>query len=117
VRALPWVAIGKVFAECLWGFAECLGHSANKMSPVVKGLFLSQAKYAAEILVQGNTSSCNPCQTPLEVHSKLYAQDGPPVADPTIYIVVMLVPYNILHSRGQILLISFNKFACICMTP
>ena len=30
-------------------------------------------------------SSCNPCQTPLEVHSKLSAQDGPPVVDPTLY--------------------------------
>ena len=30
-------------------------------------------------------SSCNPCQTPIEVHSKLSAQDGPPVADPTLH--------------------------------
>jgi len=48
-------------------------------------LFLSQAKYAAEILDKANMSSCNPCQTPIEVHSKLSAQDGPPVADPTLY--------------------------------
>ena len=30
-------------------------------------------------------SSCNPCQTPIEVHSKLSAQDGPPIADPTLH--------------------------------
>ena len=59
-----------------------LGVSAER-SPT--GLFLSQAKYAAEILVKANMSSCNPCQTPLEVHSKLSSQDGPPVADPTLY--------------------------------
>ena len=48
-------------------------------------LFLSQAKYAAEILDKANISSCNPCQTPIEVHSKLSAQDGPPIADPTLH--------------------------------
>jgi len=59
-----------------------LGVSAKQSS---SGLFLSQAKYAAEILDKANMSSCNPCQTPIEVHSKLSAQDGPPVADPTLY--------------------------------
>ena len=49
------------------------------------GLFLSQAKYAAEILAKANMSSCNPCQTPFEVHSKVSAHDGPPIADPTLY--------------------------------
>jgi hypothetical protein len=59
-----------------------MGVSAQRSST---GLFLSQAKYAAEILDKANMSSCNPCQTPLEVHSKLSAQDRPPVADPTLY--------------------------------
>jgi hypothetical protein len=59
-----------------------LGVSAKRSS---SGLFLSQAKYAAEVLDKANMSSCNPRQTPIEVHSKLSAQDGPPVADPTLY--------------------------------
>ena len=59
-----------------------LGVSVQRSST---GLFLSQAKYAAEILAKANMSSCNPCQTPLEVHSKLSAHDGPPIADPTLY--------------------------------
>ncbi|KAL6624383.1 hypothetical protein ACP70R_031704 [Stipagrostis hirtigluma subsp. patula] len=32
---LPSVTLGKAFAECILGFAECLGHSANSLSPVV----------------------------------------------------------------------------------
>jgi hypothetical protein len=59
-----------------------LGVAAKQSS---SGLFLSQTKYAAEILDKANMSACNPCRTPIEVHSKLSAQDGPPVADPTLY--------------------------------
>jgi hypothetical protein len=59
-----------------------LGVSVQRSSA---GLFLSQAKYAAEILEKANMSSCNPCSTPLEVQSKLSAKGGPPVADPTLY--------------------------------
>jgi hypothetical protein len=32
---LPSVTLGKGFAECNWGFAECLVHSAKKPNPVV----------------------------------------------------------------------------------
>jgi hypothetical protein len=41
-----------------------LGVSAQRSSA---GLFLSQAKYAAEILEKANMSNCNPCSTPIEV--------------------------------------------------
>jgi hypothetical protein len=34
-RSLPSVTLGKVFAECFLGFAECLRHSAKKLCPVV----------------------------------------------------------------------------------
>jgi len=34
--SLPWVAVGKGFAECIWAFAECpwlaLGKAANSGS-------------------------------------------------------------------------------------
>jgi hypothetical protein len=58
-----------------------LGVSAKRS---LTGLFLSQAKYATEILAKANMSSCSPCQTPLEVHFKVSAQDGPPIASYTI---------------------------------
>jgi len=35
VWRLPWAALGKPFAECNYGFAECLRHSANTRNPVV----------------------------------------------------------------------------------
>ena len=33
--SLPSVTLGKLFAECKLGFAECLGHSAKNPCPVV----------------------------------------------------------------------------------
>jgi hypothetical protein len=33
---LPSVTLGKAFAECNRGFAECLGHSAKPLNPVVQ---------------------------------------------------------------------------------
>jgi hypothetical protein len=34
--SLPSAALGKGFAECKWGFAECPRHSAKSLFPVVK---------------------------------------------------------------------------------
>jgi len=34
---LPSAALGKAFAECLAGFAECPQHSAKRASAVVRG--------------------------------------------------------------------------------
>jgi hypothetical protein len=33
--SLPSATLGKAFAECFWGFAECFGHSAKRPFPVV----------------------------------------------------------------------------------
>jgi len=44
------------------------------------GLFLSQQQYTLDILERAGMSTCKPCSTPVDVHSKLSA-DGPPVAD------------------------------------
>ena len=49
------------------------------------GLFLSQSKYAMEILERANMSSCNPSATPVDTGSKLSAASGPPLKDPTSY--------------------------------
>jgi hypothetical protein len=33
--SLPSATLGKAFAECFYGFAECFGHSAKRSFPVV----------------------------------------------------------------------------------
>ncbi|GKB88495.1 ribonuclease H-like domain-containing protein, partial [Tanacetum coccineum] len=58
-----------------------LGISVTRDSP---GLFLSQKKYAIEILEKAHMVSCNPSRTPVDTLSKL-GVDGDPVSDPTLY--------------------------------
>lgn len=48
------------------------------------GLFLSQSKYATEILERAHKINCNPCRKPIDSEKKL-GPDGPPIADPTFY--------------------------------
>nr|GEZ28547.1 ribonuclease H-like domain-containing protein [Tanacetum cinerariifolium] len=48
------------------------------------GMFLSQQKYATEVLERAGMLTCNPCRTPVDTDSKLSA-DGDPVSDPTLY--------------------------------
>ncbi|GKD77056.1 ribonuclease H-like domain-containing protein [Tanacetum coccineum] len=48
------------------------------------GMFLSQRKYAIEILEQAHMANCNPSRTPVDTESKL-GDDGDPVSDPTLY--------------------------------
>jgi hypothetical protein len=33
--SLPSAALSKAFAECIYGFAECPGHSAKHLIPIV----------------------------------------------------------------------------------
>ncbi|KAJ0647711.1 putative RNA-directed DNA polymerase [Helianthus annuus] len=56
-----------------------------KVDQFSQGLFLSQQQYAKEILARANMSACKPCNTPVDLSSKLSASDGPPVSDPTLY--------------------------------
>ncbi|GJU31983.1 ribonuclease H-like domain-containing protein [Tanacetum coccineum] len=58
-----------------------LGISVTRDS---SGLFLSQKKYAIEILEKAHMVSCNPSRTPVDTESKL-GIDGDPVSDPTLY--------------------------------
>ncbi|GJV92323.1 ribonuclease H-like domain-containing protein [Tanacetum coccineum] len=58
-----------------------LGISVKRDS---SGLFLSQKKYAIEILDRAHMDNCNPCRTPIDTESKL-GSDGDPVSDPTLY--------------------------------
>ncbi|GJT68983.1 ribonuclease H-like domain-containing protein [Tanacetum coccineum] len=47
-------------------------------------LFLSQSKFAEEILERVHMQHCNPCKTPVDTESKL-GSDGDSVNDPTLY--------------------------------
>ncbi|GKC27247.1 ribonuclease H-like domain-containing protein [Tanacetum coccineum] len=58
-----------------------LGISAQRLT---SGLFLSQSKFAKEILERAHMQNCNPCRTPVDTESKL-GSDGKPVSDPTLY--------------------------------
>ncbi|GJU69749.1 ribonuclease H-like domain-containing protein [Tanacetum coccineum] len=48
------------------------------------GMFLSQQKYATEVLERAGMLTCNTCRTPIDMDSKLAAA-GDPVFDPTLY--------------------------------
>nr|GEW62056.1 ribonuclease H-like domain-containing protein [Tanacetum cinerariifolium] len=48
------------------------------------GMFLSQKKYAVEILEKAHMVNCNSSRTPVDSESKLGA-DGDPISDPTLY--------------------------------
>ncbi|GJU10399.1 putative ribonuclease H-like domain-containing protein [Tanacetum coccineum] len=48
------------------------------------GLFLSQKKYARQLLEQAHMVNCNPSRTPVDTDSKL-GPNGVPVQDPSLY--------------------------------
>ncbi|GJV54143.1 ribonuclease H-like domain-containing protein [Tanacetum coccineum] len=48
------------------------------------GMFLSQKKYAVEILERAHMLNCNHSRTPVDTESKL-EDDGDPVSEPTLY--------------------------------
>ncbi|GJW98205.1 ribonuclease H-like domain-containing protein [Tanacetum coccineum] len=58
-----------------------LGISATRTT---FGIFLSQTKYAIEILEQAQMLNYNPCRTPIDIEKKL-GLEGSPVTDPTLY--------------------------------
>ncbi|PKA55473.1 putative mitochondrial protein [Apostasia shenzhenica] len=49
------------------------------------GLFLSQSKYASNLLDRASMSSCNPARTPIEVTDKLSQTGSTPFSDPSYY--------------------------------
>ncbi|GJZ35838.1 ribonuclease H-like domain-containing protein [Tanacetum coccineum] len=58
-----------------------LGISVTRDS---SGMFLSQKKYAVEILERASMVNCNPSRTPVDTESKL-GDTGDVVSDPTLY--------------------------------
>jgi histone deacetylase 1/2 len=59
-----------------------LGIGVTKYSD---GLFLSQKKYAEEIVERAGMSSCKPCPTPVDTKLKLRANSTTPYEDPSLY--------------------------------
>ncbi|XP_076946700.1 receptor-like protein EIX2 [Bidens hawaiensis] len=49
------------------------------------GLFLSQSRYAQDILHRAKMNDCNPVQTPVDTFGKLSAESGDLLDDPTFY--------------------------------
>nr|GEZ75666.1 hypothetical protein [Tanacetum cinerariifolium] len=58
-----------------------LGISAQR---IASGLFLSQSKFAEEILERTHMQHCNPCRNPVDTESKL-GPDGDSVSDSTLF--------------------------------
>ncbi|GJT64116.1 ribonuclease H-like domain-containing protein [Tanacetum coccineum] len=58
-----------------------LGISATRTT---SGIFLSQTKYATEILERAHMLNCNPCRTLVDTEKKL-GLEGSPVTNPTLY--------------------------------
>ncbi|GJW01781.1 ribonuclease H-like domain-containing protein [Tanacetum coccineum] len=48
------------------------------------GMFLSQKKYALDLLDRAHMANCNPTRTPVDTESKL-GSDGDTISDPTLY--------------------------------
>ncbi|GKF16854.1 ribonuclease H-like domain-containing protein, partial [Tanacetum coccineum] len=67
-----------------------LGISVTRDS---SGMFLSQKKYAIEILERAHMVNCNPRRTPIDTETKL-GNDGDPVSDPTLYRSLAEVEYH-----------------------
>ncbi|XP_055814312.1 uncharacterized mitochondrial protein AtMg00810-like [Solanum dulcamara] len=55
------------------------------VTPHAGGLFLSQKKYASEIVDRAAMSSCRPSPTPVDTKPKLSATSRTSYADPTLY--------------------------------
>lgn len=80
-----------------------------------QGLFLSQTKYAKEIIEHVGMSSCKLATTPVDTNSKLDVKTDDPFPDPTYYrSLVGALKYLLL--RGQIFHTLYNKYVFIC-TP
>ena len=56
-----------------------------EISSTTEGYYLSQAKYASELLTRAGLTDNKTCTTPLEPNSKLTPMDGIPLDDPTLY--------------------------------
>ncbi|GJW49664.1 ribonuclease H-like domain-containing protein [Tanacetum coccineum] len=64
--------------------ASCLAILQQIIDHTPKGLFLSQKKYALQLLERAGKVTCNCSRTTVDIESKL-GPEGAPVQDPTLY--------------------------------
>ncbi|GKA41432.1 ribonuclease H-like domain-containing protein [Tanacetum coccineum] len=64
-----------------WAHLIISGHFVSRNA---SGMFLSQQKYATEVLDRAGMLNCKPCRTPVDTDSKLSA-DGALIFDSTLY--------------------------------
>ncbi|GKA19580.1 ribonuclease H-like domain-containing protein [Tanacetum coccineum] len=76
------------------------------------GMFLSQLKYATEILERAHMVSCNPSRIPVDTESKLGA-DGDPVSDPKLYRSLVGAIQHLIFTRPDISYAMHQ--VCLCM--
>ncbi|GJY29020.1 ribonuclease H-like domain-containing protein [Tanacetum coccineum] len=91
-------------------FALLVGISVTRNT---SGMFLSQQKYAFELLERAGMLTCNPCRTPVDTDSKLSA-DGDLVSDPTLYSQVCWVP-SVFDLHSLIYLLLADRFLSLPM--
>ncbi|GJT13848.1 ribonuclease H-like domain-containing protein [Tanacetum coccineum] len=65
-------------------FDNCGVHFGISITRDSTGMFLSQKKYALELLDMAHMDNCNPTRTLLDTQSKL-GYDEDPISDPTLY--------------------------------
>ncbi|GJY54749.1 ribonuclease H-like domain-containing protein [Tanacetum coccineum] len=75
-----------------------LGISAQRSA---SGLFLSQSKFAEEILERAHMQNYNPCRTLVDTESKL-GSDGDPVSNPTLYYSLASALQNLTFTRPDL---------------
>ncbi|XP_071704142.1 uncharacterized protein [Rutidosis leptorrhynchoides] len=56
-----------------------------KINQQTSGVYISQKKYASDMLKRFNMFSCKPVTSPLVLNCKLSKEDGDKLADPTLY--------------------------------
>ncbi|GJY75294.1 ribonuclease H-like domain-containing protein [Tanacetum coccineum] len=76
-----YFSLHKEFDRQICALNYFLGISVTRDST---GMFLSQKKYAMELLKRAHMLNCNPTRTPVDTESKL-GPEGTPISDPTLY--------------------------------
>ncbi|GJY45251.1 ribonuclease H-like domain-containing protein [Tanacetum coccineum] len=86
-----------------------LGISAQRSA---SGLFMSQSKFAEEILERAHMQNYNLCRTPVDIESKL-GSDGDPVSDPALYRSLSGALQYLTFTRPDYLMLS--SMSCVCL--
>nr|GEV46214.1 ribonuclease H-like domain-containing protein [Tanacetum cinerariifolium] len=76
-------------------------HQLDVKNAFLHGFFLSQKKYAMEILDRAHMDNCNPIRTSIDTDSKLRS-DGDPVSDLTLYRSIAGSPQHLTFTRTDI---------------